>query len=120
MVSPLPSIVTLAQAKKAARITSVDDDDDLYLRLETAHEWVLEYLNNKIEDDDTDGDWLETILAWDEDNAPRQVKGAILHCFVYLTRYRGDDAANELPALANDLPPLAAAMLRRYRDPSIA
>jgi hypothetical protein len=120
MVSPLPSIVTLAQAKKAARITSFDDDDDLYLRLEIAHEWCLEYLNNRLEDDDTDGDWLDTMLAWDSSNAPRQVKGAILHTFVHLVRYRGDDAANEQPALENSLPPLARAMLDRYRDPTIA
>lgn len=117
MVSPLPSIITLAQAKKAARITSVDDDDDLDLRLEIAHEWCLEYLNNRL-DDDTE--WYATVLAWDEDTAPRTVKGAILHTFVHLTRFRGDDAAGEQPELVNGLPPLAKAMLDRYRDPSIA
>ncbi len=119
MVSPLPTIVTLAQAKSAARITAVTEDDDLYLRLEIAHEWCLEYLNNRLEDDDTDGDWLATMLTWDEDNAPRQVKGAILHTFVHLTRFRGDDAAGEAPELTNGLPPLARAMLDRLRDPTI-
>jgi len=117
MVSPLPSIITLAQAKKAARVTAVDEDDDLYLRLEIAHEWCLEYLNNRL-DDDTE--WLATVLSWDEDNAPRQVKGAILHTFVHLTRFRGDDGKGEEPELVNGLPPLAKAMLDRYRDPSIA
>lgn len=117
MVSPLPSIITLAQAKKAARITSVDDDDDLYLRLEIAHESCLEYLNNRL-DDDTE--WLVTVLGWDEDNAPRMVKGAILHTFVYLSRFRGDDGAGEAPELVSGLPPLAKAMLDRYRDPTIA
>jgi hypothetical protein len=74
MVSPLPSIVTLAQAKKAANITTVEGDDDLYLRLELAHELVLDYLANRI--DDTDDEWLETVIAWTEDNAPKRVVGA--------------------------------------------
>ncbi len=117
MVSPLPSIVTLAQAKKAARITSNEEDDDLYLRLEIAHEWCLEYLNNRLEDDT---EWLATMLDWDGGNAPRQVKGAILHTFVHLTRFRGDEGKDEAPELVNGLPALAKAMLDRYRDPTIA
>lgn len=120
MVSPLPEIVLLDQAKAAARITTSDEDEDLTLRLEIAHEMVLEYLNNKFEDEDDEGDWLDTITGWTESTAPRQVKGAILHCFVYLNRFRGDDAANEGPALEHGMPPLAKAMLDRYRDPSLA
>jgi hypothetical protein len=116
MVSPLPVLVTLAQAKKAARIRVDDDNDDLYLRLEIAHEWCLEYLNNRL-DDDTE--WLATMLAWDTSNVPRQVKGAILHTFVWLERFRGDDVKGQQPDLANGLPPLARAMLDRYRDPTI-
>lgn len=117
MVSPLPTIVTLAQAKKAARITNYDDDDDLYARLETAHELVLDYVNNRVDDAD---DWLDTILAWDTDNAPKRIKGAILHTFVHLNRFRGDDDAKIQPPLDNGLPPLVRAMLDRLRDPTVA
>jgi len=121
MVSPLPSIVTLAQAKKAARIdpSNFEEDSDLYLRLEIAHEAVLDYVNNRVED--TDDEWLETILTWNSSNAPRQVKAAILAMFVYLTRFRGDDNAKELPELPDgDLPPNVRMYLKRLRDPTVA
>lgn len=117
MVSPLPTIVTLAQAKQAARITDYTDDADLYLRLEMAHEWVLDYVNNRVDDADA---WLETILTWDEDTAPRRVKAAILHTFVHLQRFRGDDVAKEQPEMDNGLPTLARALLDRLRDPTVA
>lgn len=119
MVSPLPDIVTLAQAKQAAHITTFEDDADLSLRLEVAHELCLEYLNNRIDDDDDE--WLDTILAWDGDNAPRSVKGAILHLFVYLARFRGDDDAKIQPELEHgNLPAHVRMMLDRWRDPTVA
>jgi hypothetical protein len=118
MVSPLPNIVTLAQAKKAANITTVGGDDDLYLRLELAHEIVLDYLANQI--DDSSDAWLDTILGWDSTTAPRRVVGAILHTFVHLQRWRGDDDAKVQPALENGMPPLVRMMLDRLRDPSLA
>jgi hypothetical protein len=118
VVSPLPSIVTLAQAKKAARITSFDEDDDLYLRLEVSHELVLEHINNRVSDAT---DWTETIADWDVDTAPKSVKGAVLAMFVYLTRYHGDDDAKSQPELPNgDLPPQVTMYLRRFRDPSVS
>jgi hypothetical protein len=119
MVSPLPSIVTLAQAKTAARIVQTDEDDDLALRLEVAHELVLDFVNNRV--DDSDDAWLETILAWDADNAPRRVKGAILSMFVHLTRLRGDDVGKEAAVYADgNLPEQVRMLLYRLRDPSIA
>jgi hypothetical protein len=118
MVSPLPTIVTLAQAKQAANISTVEGDADLHLRLELAHEIVLDYLANQI-DDSTD-EWLDTIIAWDASTAPRRVVGAILHTFVHLQRWRGDDDAKVQPALENGMPPLVVAMLGRLRDPTIA
>ena len=118
MVSPLPTIVTLKQAKKAAQIQHFTDDDDLLLRLEIAHEWVLDYLNNRVDGAD---DWLDTILAWDADTAPRLVKGAILHTFVHLVRFRGDDPEkNGPPPMDNGLPALVRGMLDRLRDPTVA
>ena len=118
MVSPLPTLVTLAQAKKAANITTVEGDDDLYLRLEIAPDLVLDYLANRI--DDTDDAWLDTVIAWTEDTAPRRVVGAILHTFVHLQRFRGDDDAKLQPALEDGMPPLVRMMLDRLRDPTVA
>jgi hypothetical protein len=118
MVSPLPTIVTLAQAKQAANISTVEGDADLHLRLELAHEIVLDYLANQI-DDSTD-EWLDTIIAWDASTAPRRVVGAILHTFVHLQRWRGDDDAKVQPALENGMPPIVRMMLDRLRDPTIA
>lgn len=121
MVSPLPSIVTLAQAKRAARIpaNSFEEDSDLYLRLEISHEMVLDYVNNRIDDAD---DWLATILTWDADTAPRAVKAAILAMFTYLTRFRGDDAEKEGPPKLEqgDLPDQVRMYLKRLRDPTVA
>jgi hypothetical protein len=118
MVSPLPSIVTLAQAKKAAHVTTHEGDDDLYLRLELAHEIVLDYVAQRIDDDEDE--WLETVIGWTDSTAPRRVVGAILHTFVHLQRFRGDDDAKVQPGLDNGLPPLARAMLDRLRDPALS
>ena len=118
MVSPLPSIVSLTEAKSAAFITTSDGDADLALRLELAHELCLDYLDNRIDDDE---DWLATILAWDETNAPRRVKGAILSTFVYLQRFRGDDNDKENQVLEHaQLPAQVRMMLDRLRDPTVA
>jgi hypothetical protein len=119
MVSPLPSIVSLADAKAAARITTSEDDQILYAYLETAPEWVLDHLNNQI--DDSSDVWIDTILAWDETTAPKRVIGAILHTFIYLQRFRGDDDSKITPAATTSgLPLIAEAMLGRLRDPSLA
>lgn len=118
MVSPLPSLVSLQTAKEAVNITYNSSDADLQLRLELAHEIVLDYLDNQIDDDDDV--WLETILAWTEDNAPRRVKGAILHLFVHLVRFRGDDIEKDVPELVNGMPAHLRLMLDRLRDPTVA
>jgi hypothetical protein len=120
MVSPLPQIVSLADAKAAAKITTSEDDQILYAYLETAHEVVLDYLNNQI--DDSSDEWIDTILSWDADNAPRRVIGAILYMFHIYSRFRGDDEAKVLPEFgtASGLPPIVEAMLGRMRDPTIA
>lgn len=119
MVSPLPSIVSLADAKAAAKITTNEDDQILYAYLETAHEWVLDHLNNQI--DDSSDVWIDTILSWDESNAPKRVTAAILHTFIYLQRFRGDDDSKITPAATvSGLPLIAEMLLGRLRDPSLA
>jgi hypothetical protein len=117
VVSPLPTIITLHQAKMAAGITHAGNDEDLLLRLEIATEWVLDYVNNRLEDSEA---WTETVVGWTEDTAPRVVKGAILHTFVYLARFRGDDPEKDLPVMDNGLPGIARHMLDRWRDPTVA
>ena len=120
MVSPLPSIVTLAQAKKRARWdpSNFEEDSDLYLQLEIAHEAVLEWVNNRISGGD---DWLETILSWNQSNAPKHIKAAILAMFVFLTAKRGDDNPKDMPELpAGDLPASVTMYLKRFRDPTVA
>ena len=118
MVSPLPVIVELPQAKAAARLTTSSNDADLQLRLDLAHEIVLDYLANRI--DDSSDEWLDTILGWTIDNAPRRVVGAILQQFVFLNRWRGDDEAKVQPELQNGMPASVRMMLDRLRDPTIA
>jgi hypothetical protein len=118
MVSPLPSIVSLADAKAAAKITTTEEDQILYAYLETAHEWVLDHLNNQI--DDSSDAWLDTILAWDADTAPKRVIAAIRHTFIYLQRFRGDDDAKIQPAATvSGLPLIAEMILGRLRDPTV-
>ncbi len=120
MVSPVPSLVTLDQAKRAARydLSQAEDNADLNLRLEVAHALVLDYVNNRVADSD---DWLETILAWDRDTVPKQIKGAILAMFVHLSRFRGDDADKEAPPLTDgNLPDSVRMYLTRFRDPTVA
>lgn len=120
MVSPLPSIITLAQAKRAARITLPDDDADLYLRLEASHETVLEYVNNRL--GDTSEDWTSEIAEWNADTAPKGVKAAILQMFCHLSRFRGDDPdkAGPRPNPDGDLPEEVKLYLKKFRDPSVA
>lgn len=118
MVSPLPTIVTLQQAKAGAQIKLFDDDSTLYLYLEAAHAWVLNYVTSRI--GDTADEWLETVVSWDEETAPREVRAAIMHAFIFLARWRGDDESKMMPMLDNGMPPIVRALLAQYRDPSIA
>lgn len=118
MVSPLPSIVSLQEAKDAAYITTDDNNADLQLRLEVAHELCLDYLDNRI---DNDEDWPETLAGYTSDTAPRRLKGAILHTFVHLQRFRGDDDEKTNPKLEDArLPAHVRMMLDRLRDPTVA
>lgn len=97
-----------------------DDDADLYLRLEAAHEAVLEHVNNRI--GDTSEEWTEEIAGWDGATAPKQIKAAILQMFTHLSRFRGDDPEKAGP-IANptgDLPDSVTLYLKKFRDPTVA
>lgn len=116
MVSPLPQLVTLAQAKKHLRSPAAFDDDiDILLKIEQATSLVLEYISR---DDD---DWTETMVSWTEDTVPRGVQAAVLVQLGELYRFRGDDPEKDTPTRQHGyLSPSVTAYLHRYRDPSIA
>jgi hypothetical protein len=115
MVSPLPTLITLAQAKKHLRLTTYEDDDDVLLKLEQATSMVLEYIWR---DDD---DWVDTMIAWTTTTAPKQIQAAIMVQLGELHRFRGDDVPDQTPKREHGyLSPQVTAYLHRFRDPSVA
>ena len=120
MISPLPQLVSLADAKAFCNITTSAEDQILFAILETAHDLCLDWLDNQI--DDSSDEWLETILGWDETNAPRRVCHAILIQFNVMQRFRGDDDAKTMPVYetVSGLHPIAELLLARLRDPTVA
>lgn len=115
MVSPLPELVTLAQAKKHLKIVNDAENDDIYLKLEQATYLCLEYIWR---DDD---DWVDTMASWTKDTVPRSVQAAVLTQLGELYRFRGDDDVKTQPDReAGFLAPMVKAYLHRFRDPAIA
>lgn len=115
MVSPLPTLVTLHQAKKHVVIRHYDDDDVIYFKLEQATYMVLEYIWR---DDD---DWIETMIAWTTDTVPKSIQAAVLVQFAELYRFRGDDEQKVIPERQHGyLSPMVTAYLHRWRDPTVA
>ena len=114
--SPSIELVTLAQAKQHLKLPlDVEAEDaDLELKLEIAHELVMDYLANRLEDED---EWEEEIEGWTAATAPKRVLGAILYEFARMYRFRGDDgdARNE-PTLSG----ASRLLLDRFRDPSVS
>lgn len=116
--SPLVELVTLDQAKDRIKLPlDVDAEDDaLSLQLQIAHEAVMDFLTQRVSDQDA---WELEVDAWTADTAPRRVLGAILEQFAFQYRFRGDDV-EALKRTGDDaLCPNAAALLKRFRDPAI-
>lgn len=115
--SPLIEIVTLEQAKDHLKLPfgPTDEDPDLQIKLYIAHELVIDYLTQKLDDDEHD-EWIETMDAWTETTAPKRVIGAILYQFAELYRYRGDEAG---PRAEPTLAPALRLLLDRFRDPLV-
>jgi hypothetical protein len=116
--SPLVEIVTLDQAKAHLKLPLdlTADDDDLNLKLLIAHEICFDYLTQRLEDEDEEGDWEATVDAWTASTAPKRVIGAILDQFAQLHRYRGDEPGLDPHAIS----PGAASLLKRFRDPAVS
>jgi predicted DNA-binding protein (UPF0278 family) len=115
--SPSIEIVTLEQAKEHLKLPLdiTAEDDDLQIKLYIAHELVIDYLTQKL-DDDVHDEWIETMETWTEATAPKRVIGAILYQFSELYRYRGDEpAVREVATLA----PAMRLLLDRMRDPLV-
>lgn len=109
-------IVTLAQAKQHARITSAAEDADLALKLSDAHAIVLDYVANGKDDD-----YQADMLTWDDESAPGAVRAAILRQFRDLVRFRGDDDdPSEVRVDGSRMAPRVRQLLNHYRTPSIA
>ena len=121
MWSPAVELVSLDQAKERVKL-SLDfdgEDDALTVQLLIAHEAVLDYVAQRIDEDEQD-EWQAVVDEWDADTVPQRVKGAILEQFAFQYRYRGDDA--EALKLTGDdaICPTAARLLKRLRDPAIS
>jgi hypothetical protein len=116
--SPLVELVTLDQAKAHLKLPLdlTAEDDDLNLKLLIAHEVVMDYLTQRLEDEDTVGDWEAEVDAWTAGTAPKRVLGAILDQFAQLYRYRGDEPGLD----PNAISPGAASLLKRFRDPAVS
>ncbi len=117
--SPLQELVTLDQAKQHLKLSlDVDtEDDDLQLKLLVAHEVVMDYLTQRLEDAD---EWETTVNAWTADTAPRRVIAAILVQFGDLYRNRGDDPEANKNVEMGTLCPDVVKLLYRLRDPAVS
>lgn len=114
----MADLVSIDDAKAEARITSSAEDAVLERKLDEATELVLDYVNQRREATADVGTWDATVSAWTYETVPAQVQAAILKQFLYLYRFRGDD--ENPPALESGLAPGVAALLARFRDPTIA
>ena len=110
----MADLITLNQARLHLKLDV--SDADLSLKLEQAEAIVLNY----IERSDDDG-WTAEIAAWTDETVPRPVQAAILLQLGELFRFRGDDAAQDVPKREHGfLAPGIVALLHRYRDPVVA
>jgi hypothetical protein len=80
-----PVLVTLAQAKDQLRITHTDDDQAIRDYLAHAHDIVLTFMGDRVDE------------TWTVANAPGAVRASILKQVAYLWRFRGssDEKADE-------------------------
>lgn len=117
--SPLVELVTLDQAKQRVKLSlDIDtEDDDLSLMLLLSHEEVMDFVAQRVSEQD---DWQTEVDAWDADTAPKRVLGAILEQFAFHYRFRGDDEGAQQFSGDEVLCPPALRLLKRLRDPALS
>ena len=121
MWSPAVELVSLDQAKERVKL-SLDfdgEDDALTVQLLIAHEAVLDYVAQRVDEDEQD-EWQAVVDEWDSDTVPQRVKGAILEQFAFQYRFRGDDPESQKISADEALCAAAKRLLKRYVDPTVA
>lgn len=119
------ALVTLEQALAHLKLTGMEPNPaDLSDKIAVAEEVVRGYVAQQLGDGSTA--WVATVTAWDLDAdppvlPPKRVQQAVLIMLGYFDRYRGDDLANEKPALQlGELPYEVTMLLYPLRDPAVA
>jgi hypothetical protein len=116
----MEELVSLDQLKAHLNLASSANDDDLQAKLETAQEFVIDYINQQLSAAEALV-WETEIAAWTDESCPKRVRGAILQMATWLYKHRGDEHPSDSPKLeAGDLPPEVKLYLTRLRTPSIA
>lgn len=109
-------LVTLQMAK--VHLKGEHDDVDLQMKLDAAHEIVLDWINQRIDADEA-VTWAETIAGWTMATVPKRVQQAILLQLAELHRFRGDDEQSATPMSVRPAPAVEL-LLSRLRDPAVA
>ena len=117
-------IVDVALFKAHLRLGSAPDEDVvLQTYLDHAEALVLDYVRQRVGDEDAAAEWEATVATWAASPAPAdipaEVPAAILRMATDLYRFRGDDTeGNASPYEPGTLPAHITTMLYRFRDPA--
>lgn len=103
------ALLTLHLAKDHLRVTTDDNDADIWAKTQQAEQSVLDRCNTTAR--------MRTLSAtWTDDTVPLAVQAAILVMLTHLYEHRGDDMATEAAVLAS----IDRLIGPLYRDPVIA
>ena len=120
------AIVGLPLLKAHLRLGSATDEDEvLQTYLDHAEALVLDYVRQRVGDEDEAAAWAATVETWaaspPPEDIPPQVPAAILRMATDLYRFRGDDVDGSGSQYEpGALPPHITTMLYRFRDPALS
>lgn len=114
-------LITLAEAKRRLRWPEGSAEDaDLKALIAEASALVRRFVAQRRTDDGSPS-WADQVEAWDAQTVPRDVKSAVFTMLAFIERWRGNDAAREMPPLeAGRLPAQVEWILVSYRDPAVS